>query len=383
MALTFNLPSQIVEQTAAQWAVDVTVYSSKRILVTSDAYYGSTDQRKIKIADGTQTWAQLDYFPLDVALGLTLADVLANGSSTNAVSFKSPDSLTELLVANNNIDAYVDDTSNVSEINITPNTIVISTTGASIDLSAASVTKNGAGIATVNDIVQVTTSTIGSAINGGASATPNDTDLVMSVDTSVAKKNTWTQVKAFLKTYFDTVYQAAGTYLTSANITQTITNGVTDKAPSEDAVYDALALKANTTDTKLLFQGAIPATNLSDSVTYYFSNMNGLAASGTQSISKFGFHANRKITNVVLSCSQNANYSNESVSLYLRKNATTDSTITTSLDLSTVGLNTSKVFYYTVDIDVTTGDDYEFKIVTPAFATNGTNSRWHIELYGY
>ncbi len=32
--------------------------------------------------------------------------------------------------------------------------------------------------------------------------------------------------------------------LGAANITQTITNGVTDKAPSEDAVYDALALKA-------------------------------------------------------------------------------------------------------------------------------------------
>ena len=173
MALTFNLPSQIVVQTAAQWAVDATVYSNKRILVTSDEYYGSTDQRKFKIADGTQTWANLDFMPISQ----TLAQVLANGSSTNAVSFKSPDSLTELLVANNNIDAYVDDTSNVSEINITPNTIVISTTGASIDLSAASVTKNSSEI------------------------------------------------------------------LTSANITQVITNGVTDKAPSEDAVYDALALK--------------------------------------------------------------------------------------------------------------------------------------------
>ena len=180
MALTFNLPSQIVVQTAAQWAVDATVYSNKRILVTSDEYYGSTDQRKFKIADGTQTWANLDFMPISQ----TLAQVLANGSSTNAVSFKSPDSLTELLVANNNIDAYVDDTSNVSEINITPNTIVISTTGASIDLSAASVTKNSSEI------------------------------------------------------------------LTSANITQTITNGVTDKAPSEDAVYDALALKSNITDIR-------------------------------------------------------------------------------------------------------------------------------------
>jgi hypothetical protein len=93
---------------------------------------------------------------------------------------------------------------------MTPTTISISTTGASIDLSAASVTKNSVEIATINDIVQVNTSTIGTAINGATSATPNDTDLVMSVDTSVAKKNTWTQVKTFLKTYFDTIYAVLG-----------------------------------------------------------------------------------------------------------------------------------------------------------------------------
>lgn len=37
--------------------------------------------------------------------------------------------------------------------------------------------------------------------------------------------------------------QAAGSYLTSANIVGTITNGVTTNAPSEDAVFDALAEK--------------------------------------------------------------------------------------------------------------------------------------------
>jgi hypothetical protein len=39
--------------------------------------------------------------------------------------------------------------------------------------------------------------------------------------------------------------QPAGSYLTSSNIVATITNGVTTNAPSEDAVFDALALKAD------------------------------------------------------------------------------------------------------------------------------------------
>ncbi len=81
-----------------------------------------------------------------------------------------------------------------------------------------------------------------------AKVTPVDADVIVigdSADASeVAKKTTWANVKATLKTYFDTLYQASGSYLTSANIVATITNGVTTNAPSEDAVFDALALKA-------------------------------------------------------------------------------------------------------------------------------------------
>ena len=54
-----------------------------------------------------------------------------------------------------------------------------------------------------------TTSTLGATINGATAAVPNDTDLVATVDTSVIKKITWTNVKAFLKTYFDTLYASA------------------------------------------------------------------------------------------------------------------------------------------------------------------------------
>lgn len=52
----------------------------------------------------------------------------------------------------------------------------------------------------------VDVNSIGAAINGATQATPNDSDLVMSVESSVAKQNTWTQIKAFLKSYFDLQY---------------------------------------------------------------------------------------------------------------------------------------------------------------------------------
>lgn len=89
----------------------------------------------------------------------------------------------------------------------------------------------------------LTASEIGSVINASNSATPNDTDLVMSVDTSVAKKNTWTQIKAFLKTYFDTIYtttSAVASQITSAlsGYVQkgTLTNNYIQKATASDKI---------------------------------------------------------------------------------------------------------------------------------------------------
>lgn len=68
-------------------------------------------------------------------------------------------------------------------------------------------------------------SALGALINGGTGkATPVDADaiaLMDSADSNATKKLTWTNVKATLKTYFDTLYQAAGSYLATAGGTMT------------------------------------------------------------------------------------------------------------------------------------------------------------------
>lgn len=70
---------------------------------------------------------------------------------------------------------------------------------------------------------------VGSSINGAtAKTTPVDADTVPLIDSAasnVLKKVTWANIKATLKTYFDTLYQAAGSYLTSGGALGTPSSG--------------------------------------------------------------------------------------------------------------------------------------------------------------
>jgi hypothetical protein len=96
-----------------------------------------------------------------------------------------------------------------------------SNAGSKVDFSAG--TKNVSLVFTANDI---STSSIGDLIGSAGDATPNDTDYVATALTAggLLKKITWTNVKAFLKTYFDTLYLS----LSGGTLTGDIQLGETD-----------------------------------------------------------------------------------------------------------------------------------------------------------
>lgn len=103
-------PNTIRVKTAAQWAIDNTIYSERTILISSDEFYTGTDQRKFKIADGVQTWSNLDYFPDPVALiaALTLSTVISQGSSTGDQRITSNDTQSYIDLINNSIGIWLD-----------------------------------------------------------------------------------------------------------------------------------------------------------------------------------------------------------------------------------------------------------------------------------
>lgn len=105
-----------------------------------------------------------------------------------------------------------------------------------------------------------TAASLGTLINGAAAATPNNTDLVATVESSVVKKITWTNVKAFLTTYFDTLYAPISGGSETTTTLGALINGATAKTTPVDADMVALMDSAASNIVKKLSWANIKAT---------------------------------------------------------------------------------------------------------------------------
>lgn len=184
-----------------------------------------------------------------------------------------------------------------------------------------------------------TASTIGAIVNGASSATPNDTDLVMSVESSIAKKNTWTQIKAFLKTYFDSFY---------ATIAQLNTKYA-------EYYFHCLVI-ASPADNTSYFFSQVPASPLNK-------------ANGRQ----FNFKKDSTLKEVLLTVSQSNNASNQLYTVYLYNLTTATRHLVGTFD-SSFGATRGKGFPFVgLNIPIVQTNDYSWEVLTPALTTNPTN----------
>jgi len=353
----------IVVQTAAQWAVDATVYINRQILVTSDAYYGSTDFRKFKIADGTQTWANLQDLPFLSAVP-TLAQVLTAGQTVGAQGIYSNNSLNYLLL----LDAYIalgfdDGLGALSNLSLTDAEAQINFLN-NVASGFFKVTETESGVQ--HDV----------KINFDAPNVnlPQETaSLILSTDASKNIKGLATTTYpsltelAYVKGVTSAIQTQLNAKLTSANIVETITNGVTTNAPSENAVFDALSLKPK---IELMF-GTTTVFSPADSTTTYVTIATNLAVNTNASLRQFqgisgtvyGFWAYVDPQAII--------GSNEAVTYNLRN--VTDATSSLLGTLSYDARGRSILMNVATPIVLDDTKFYSIELVFPAFGTNPTN----------
>ena len=105
---TLTAKIQLRKDTSANWTANNPVLLSGEFALTTDVFYAGTDQMKIKVGDGVQTWTNLDYMPIGDGAGTVtsvsvvsangLAGTVANATTTPAITLST--SITGILKGN-------------------------------------------------------------------------------------------------------------------------------------------------------------------------------------------------------------------------------------------------------------------------------------------
>ena len=151
----------------------------------------------------------------------------------------------------------------------------------------------------------------------------------------------------------------------NTEVSQTITNGVTNKAPSEDAVFDALA-------PKIIGIGYFDMTSFNplDLTIYYSNPINNM----TWASSPSGRHGSCDVNSnnhrhKVIFWNNGSLGSNQSCTLTLHNQTQVTSEILSTLVFLNVANNT---YSFTSTLDFNVGDLYYFTLETPAYTVNPT-----------
>lgn len=123
---------------------------------------------------------------------------------------------------------------------------------------------------------------VGSAINGAGDATPNDTDVVATAESSILKKITWANVKAFLRSYFRTglystsITEVSGTATASEELLKAFTIAAGACVDTDTVIVRALLTFSSGSTSQKVFRIRVDtsASGVTGTVVAVFQNNN-------------------------------------------------------------------------------------------------------------
>lgn len=174
--------------------------------------------------------------------------------------------------------------------------------------------------------------------------------------------------------------------ITTANILNVINNLTADTAPDRAADYVATYDASASGPKKVLLNNlgayvlsaAMTNTNPADSTTYYFGNWESLGLSTVADARRIYIQRAGKITKADIYAFNSGTGSNETYTISLRLNNTTDTTLSSSVNHDAAAEHFTNT---ALSIAVAVGDYFEIKAVTPAWATNPTGVYYMVRIF--
>jgi hypothetical protein len=221
---------------------------------------------------------------------------------------------------------------------------------------------------------------IGSAFSGSmvVSTSSEDTLKIMTTEklknNSLIFENTDGAKKAVLST------NSSGDLVISTNRAVAITGNltVTGSVTADSLIGNGKRITGLTRSITSYHAPIISAPSASS--TYYWGSRQGIPPVTSEGYARVYFPVNCTITSAIVYLYSGGAGSSQNISYYIRKNATTDYTISTTGQATASAAFNTAVLNGSMSVPISAGDWIEFKMVTPAWSPAPTNIFLHVTL---